>query len=55
MTMEHAGLKGLKAKNRYSRGEHFNPFSAGTDFTRQFLTSTEILTSKVDPRSERVK
>ena len=31
------------------------PYTAGIDFRRQNLTSVEILTSKVDPRTVRVK
>ena len=30
----------------------FNPFNAGTDFRRQ--NGLQILTSKVDPRTERI-
>ena len=40
-----------------NRGEHFfqfNPYSTGIDFSRQNLTSVDILTSTVDPRTVRV-
>ena len=30
--------------------KHVNPYSAGTDFSRQNLTSTDVMTSKVYPR-----
>ena len=39
----------------YGHYKYFYYYSAGIDFKRQNLTSRQILTIKVDPRTVRVK
>ena len=48
----------IKYNYMYSRAYRFYSYSAGIYFSRQNLTSTDrrqILTSKIDPRTVRVK